>query len=64
MALVEIDHLTKNYRMGEVQVSALRDITLSIEEAAFVSFVGLREAKNHHAEPHRMSGYWISIGNQ
>jgi len=40
MALVEIDHITKNYQMGEVQVSALRDITLSIEEAAFVSFVG------------------------
>lgn len=45
MALVEIDHITKNYQVGEVQVSALRDITLSIEESAFVSFVGLREAK-------------------
>ena len=40
MALVEIDHITKNYLMGEVQVSALQDITLSIEAAAFVSFVG------------------------
>ena len=40
MALVEIDHITKNYLMGEVPVSALRNITLSIEAAAFVSFVG------------------------
>jgi len=40
MALVEIDNISKNYQMGEVQVQALRDVTLSIEEAAFVSFVG------------------------
>ena len=40
MALVEIDNVSKNYQMGEVQVPALRNITLSIEEAAFVSFVG------------------------
>jgi len=40
MALVEIDNISKNYQMGEVQVPALRNITLSIEEAAFVSFVG------------------------
>ena len=40
MALVEIDNISKNYQMGEVQVPALKNITLSIEEAAFVSFVG------------------------
>ena len=40
MALVEIDNISKNYQMGEVQVRALRNVTLSIEEAAFVSFVG------------------------
>ncbi len=40
MALVEIENITKNYQMGEIQVQALRNITLSIEEAAFVSFVG------------------------
>jgi putative ABC transport system ATP-binding protein len=40
MALVEIGNITKNYQMGEVQVQALRNVTLSIEEAAFVSFVG------------------------
>jgi len=40
MALVEIDNISKYYQMGEVQVQALKDVTLSIEEAAFVSFVG------------------------
>lgn len=40
MALVEIDNISKDYQMGEVKVPALRNITLSIEEAAFVSFVG------------------------
>ena len=40
MALVEIGNITKNYQMGEVHVQALRNVSLSIEEAAFVSFVG------------------------
>ncbi len=40
MALVEIDNVSKNYRMGEVQVQALNNVTLFIEEATFVSFVG------------------------
>jgi len=40
MALVEIDNISKDYQTGEIQVQALRNVTLSIEEAAFVSFVG------------------------
>ncbi len=40
MALVEIGNITKNYQMGEVQVQALRNVSLSIEKAAFVSLVG------------------------
>jgi len=40
MALVEIGNVTKTYQMGEVQAQALRNVSLSIEEAAFVSFVG------------------------
>ncbi len=40
MALVEIDNISKYYQMGEVQVQALQNVTLSIEEAGFVSFVG------------------------
>lgn len=40
MALVEIDNISKDYQMGEVEVHALRSVSLSIDEAAFVSFVG------------------------
>jgi putative ABC transport system ATP-binding protein len=40
MALVEIVNVSKTYQTGEVQVKALGDITLSINKAAFVSFVG------------------------
>ncbi|MFC1816154.1 ABC transporter ATP-binding protein [Thermodesulfobacteriota bacterium] len=40
MALIEIDNISKYYQMGEVQVQALRNVTLSIEGAAFLSFVG------------------------
>ena len=43
MALVEIDSISKNYQMGEVQVQALSNVSLSIDEAAFVSFVGPSE---------------------
>ena len=40
MALVQIDNVSKFYQTGEVQVKALQDVTLSIDEASFVSFVG------------------------
>jgi len=40
MSLVQIDHVSKIYQTGEVQVKALQDVTLSIDEASFVSFVG------------------------
>jgi len=40
MALVEIENVSKFYRTGEVQVKALSDVNLSIDEASFVSFVG------------------------
>jgi len=40
MALVEIENISKFYQTGEVQVKALRDVNLSIDEASFVSFVG------------------------
>ena len=40
MALVQIDNVSKIYQTGEVQVKALQDVTLSIDEASFVSFVG------------------------
>ncbi len=37
---VNVRDVSKSYQMGEVEVQALRNVTLSIEEAAFVSFVG------------------------
>ncbi|NQT10211.1 MAG: ABC transporter ATP-binding protein [Desulfobacteraceae bacterium] len=40
MALVQIENVSKTYQMGEVPVKALQDVSLSIEEASFVSFVG------------------------
>jgi len=40
MSLVEIKNLTKTYQMGEVSISALKDISLNIEEGTFVSIVG------------------------
>ncbi|MDM8522124.1 ABC transporter ATP-binding protein [Desulfococcaceae bacterium HSG8] len=40
MALVQIDNVSKIYQTGEMQVKALQDVTLSIDEASFVTFVG------------------------
>ena len=40
MALVQVENVSKTYQMGEVQVKAVQDVSLSIEEASFVSFVG------------------------
>ncbi len=40
MALVQIENVSKTYQMGEVPVKALQNVSLSIEEASFVSFVG------------------------
>ncbi len=40
MSLVEINNLSKTYQMGEVTISALKDVSLEIEEGTFVSIVG------------------------
>jgi len=40
MALVQIENVSKIYQTGEVQVKALQDVNLSIDEASFVTFVG------------------------
>ena len=40
MALIEIENLTKTYRAGEVEVKALREISLRIEEGEFVAIMG------------------------
>jgi len=40
MSLVELDNVSKMYRLGTVEVWAVRDIDLHIEEGSFVAFVG------------------------
>jgi putative ABC transport system ATP-binding protein len=38
--LIEVDHVAKVYRMGDVEVHALRDVSLTIAEAESVAIMG------------------------
>jgi len=38
--LIEFEHVTKIYRMGDVTVTALRDVSLTIAEGEFVAIMG------------------------
>ncbi len=40
MALIELESIVKTYRMGDVEVHALREVSLSIERGEFVAIVG------------------------
>ncbi len=40
MALIELDKVSRVYKMGETSIQALADINLDIEQQTFVSFVG------------------------
>jgi putative ABC transport system ATP-binding protein len=40
MALIEIHEVTKVYRMGDVEVQALRGVSLTIDEGEFVAIMG------------------------
>ena len=37
---IDLDGLTKRYRVGELDVTALEDVNLHVDEAAFVAIVG------------------------
>ena len=39
-ALIKIDHLTKDYHIGDITVHALRGVTLHIERGSFVAIMG------------------------
>jgi putative ABC transport system ATP-binding protein len=40
LSLIQLDHVTKIYRAGDVSVSALRDLSLLIGRAEFVAIMG------------------------
>ncbi len=40
MSLVNAKNLTKIYRMGEIEVEALKSVSFGIEAASFISFIG------------------------
>jgi putative ABC transport system ATP-binding protein len=40
MAMIELDNITKVYRMGEVKVYALNGVTISIEQGEILSIIG------------------------
>ena len=38
--LIQLEHVSKIYRLGDVTVSALRDVSLTIDEGEFVAIMG------------------------
>ena len=40
MAIIEAENLTKVYRVGKVDVSALRGVSFTVERGEFLSIVG------------------------
>jgi putative ABC transport system ATP-binding protein len=40
MPLIELEHVSKVYRMGDVEVHALRDVSFAVDERAFVAVMG------------------------
>src|SRR5438094_3069302 len=40
MSLIQIDHVSKEYRLGDQVVHALQDVSMSIEEGVFLAIAG------------------------
>ena len=40
MPLIELEGISKSYQMGDITISALKDISLKIEKGTFVSIIG------------------------
>ena len=40
MSYIELDHVVKSYRMGEVEIHAVQDISFTVEKGEFVIIVG------------------------
>jgi putative ABC transport system ATP-binding protein len=40
MALIEVVDITKTYRLGEIEVKALSNVTMSIEKGEFIAIMG------------------------
>ena len=40
MAVIEMDKICKTFTMGDIQVNALRDVSLTVESGEFVSIMG------------------------
>ncbi|MBI3620875.1 MAG: ABC transporter permease [Nitrospirae bacterium] len=38
--MIELSHVSKTYRMGEIAVPALRDVSLTIEQGEFIAIMG------------------------
>lgn len=38
--MIRTEHLSKIYRMGQIEVPALRDVSVEIEEGEFLAIVG------------------------
>ena len=38
--MIELENITKIYRMGKVEVPALRGVTLNIEQGEMLSIIG------------------------
>jgi putative ABC transport system ATP-binding protein len=40
MSLIELENVSKVYNMGEVEVHALREVTLSMERGEYAALIG------------------------